>query len=240
VATESTKSRRGAPWRLCLIYVLALANFAGILVTANALGSSAAWTTSQFAGLYGWIETSTGLGNVYAWNFWQISQNAERMHGRARFDIVRFKPHWQGLARGLAGITLMLWAAVENGVRPASLWFLPYTFLLVATLFCISALFARVSIAWPELDIIRLRAHWRNRDHDLPPLSIATSVLQLWLTVLALPLVGVLAPGALFQPRFAPATTVGLVTGGLALAMIVLFSAVWRGEAVRNVEKVLE
>jgi hypothetical protein len=236
----SEQSRRGSPWRLCLVYVLASINFAGVLYMVKVLGNAEDWNTSQFAGLYGWIETSTGLGNVYAWNFWQISQNAEQMHYRARFDVVRFKPKLEGFARGVLGLTLMTWAVVANGISVATLLFIPYTMLLVAVLFCASGLLARISIAWPHIDLIHIRIGWRRKEHQLPPLSILTSVLQLWLTVMALPLVGIIPVTALYQPEFAPATGVGLWVGGMALVAFVLFSVVWRSETVRNVEEVIE
>jgi hypothetical protein len=241
VTTETEKGRRGSPWRLYLAtFVLSLFNFGAVYLTAESLGGIKDWSASQFAGLYGWIDMATGLGNLYAWNFWKISQGAERMHGRARFDVTTFHPKWEGIARALAGLTLLLWAGYEAGVSSQTFWFVPDTMLLVIALFCFSGVLARMSIAWPEIDIIHLKVHWLNKDMQLPPLSIATSFLQLWLTVAALPIVAAVSTDALYQPELAPSRAVGLVCGVLALVTFAMFMACWRGEAVRNAEKVLE
>jgi hypothetical protein len=162
------------------------------------------------------------------------------MHGRARFDASTFRPKWEGIARALAGLTLLTWAGYEAGLSAATLWFVPDTLLLIIALFCFSGVLARLSIAWPELDIIHLKVHWLNKDMELPPLSITTSFLQLWLTVAALPIVAAVSPDVLFQPELAPSRDVGIVCGLLALVTFALFMACWRNEAVRNVEKALE
>ncbi len=237
----TSQGRRGFPWRPCLAtFILSLFNFGAVYLTAEALGGTNGWTSAQFAGLYGWIDASTGLGNVYAWNFWQISQHAERMHGRARFDVTIFHTRWEGFARALAGLTLVVWAGVDSGISAATLWLVPDTMLLVMALFCFSGVLARVSIAWPDIDIIHITVQWRGRELVLPPLSIATSFLQLWLTVAALPIVATLPVRQLYSPAIAPSTGIGLVTTGLALLTFAMFMACWRSEAVRNADKAVD
>jgi len=217
-----------------------LFNFGAVYLTAEAMGGLNGWTAAQFAGLYGWIDASTGLGNVYAWNFWQMSQHAERMHGRARFDVTTFKIKWEGFARALAGVSLLVWAGVRAGTDSATAWFVPDTLLLVIALFSFSGVLARISIAWPEVDLVHLRVTWLNKEHVLPPLSIGTSFLQLWLTIAALPIVATISVTEMYRPEMAPSRAVGLVTAALAMAAFVAFMACWRSEAVRNAEAVSE
>jgi hypothetical protein len=241
VSESKGNGRRSSLWRPCLLtYVLSLFNFGAVYYTAEALGGLNGWSAAQFAGLYGWIDASTGLGNVYAWNFWQLSQKAEHMHGRARFNVTTFKMKWEGYARALAGLTLLIWAGLDAGVSNATAWFIPDTLLLVIALFCFSGVLARASIAWPQVDLVHLQVGWLNKEHKLPPLSIGTSFLQLWLTIAALPIVATISTKELYQPEIAPSTAAGIVTAVLALVTFALFMACWRGEAVRNVEAVTD
>lgn len=242
MTAATREGRRGKSlWRLSLAtYCLSLFNFGAVYLCALSLGGTDGWTASQFAGLYGWVDMSTGLGNVYAWNFWQISQKAERMHGRARFDATTFRPKWESFARAFAGLTLMAWAVYAAGIGAATLWFLPDTLLLIVALFCLSGILARMSIAWPDIDIIHLHIRWLGKEFDLPPLSIATSFLQLWLTVAALPIVAAVSRDVLYRPEIAPSTAAGILCATVALVAFAGFMACWRGEAIRNVEQVVE
>jgi hypothetical protein len=72
--------------------------------------------------------------------------------------------------------------------------------LLLAVLFTgLSALFARLGVVWPDVDVIQFVIRWRRQEKELPPISLTASFLQFGFSVITLPAVKVLSPGFLYD-----------------------------------------
>jgi len=106
---------RGRAFRgLALVFFLAFVNLVGVAVTAAALGGIEPWSRWQFIGLFGAIETASGLANVISPNIWRLP--VAELQTSARTDVklagsAMLIPHWGGLARAAAGLVCLGLAA---------------------------------------------------------------------------------------------------------------------------------
>lgn len=156
---RSGGSRGRAFTGLALVFGLSLVNLVGILLTATLLGGVEPWTRWQFVGMFGVVETASGLSNVLSPNIWRLPV-AELRTGR-RTDVklaasALVLPHWGGLARAAAGLVLVGLAASQEGVAPASLLLVPFALALAWFVLAVSAVLARGGVARPDIDVLQL------------------------------------------------------------------------------------
>ncbi len=224
---------RGRAFRgLALVFALSLVSLAGVLLTIAALGGLGEWTGWQVIGLFAVVEAAAGLSNVYAPNVWRLPvaelETSDRTVVHLSADTILIA-HWGGAARAAAGLLLAAMAGVAEGLGPPSALVLPFVLLLGGLVLALSALFARLGVAWPEIDVVQIVVRWRGREDELQPVSLTASVLQLVIAIVPIPLVKLFGPGVLYRPEMAPAPWV-IVTAALAtVVLVVLTGLLWRG-----------
>lgn len=215
---------------LTLVFILTFVNLVGLLLTVGSLGLLEGWSRSQFVGLFGVIETAAGLSNILAPNIWHLPAAEQKTSERTEIKLAASAmliPHWGGAARAGAGACLMVVAGFGEGWSVSSALFLPFLASLFVILLGVSALIARVGVAWAEVDTIQFVVRWRGRESELAPLSLSASVQQFILGVLTFPAVQLLNAGALFQPAFAPSTQLSMIAVALGLVSVLATALVW-------------
>jgi hypothetical protein len=230
----------GTLTRLVVTFFLTILGFVGILATIHAVGALGAWTTWQFVGLFGLIEASAGLANVFLPNVWRLPVlQLEAGPGRPTMLAAStlLIPHWAGLARAFAGACFIILAAEKTSVSARTFMVIPFVCSFAAFLFGLTVLFARLGTGWPHLDVVQLSVRWNRQDNQLPAVSIGASVLQLILSLLPFPAIKVLSPGALYQPELAPSAA--LIAGLFAAAVGTLAALpfAWSGRMQRRATK---
>jgi hypothetical protein len=212
--------------------VLSFLNLVGLIITTTALGGLAPWSRWQFVGVFGAIETASGLANVLSPNVWRLPV-AELQTSR-RTDVklaasTLLLPHWGGLARCTAGVVCLGLAAWQAGLAAASVGLVPFVLALAWTVLAISALLARAGVARPDLDVVQFVVRWGRRERELRPISIGAAIVQFALTVLTIPAVKLLPPSVLYRPELAPSPAALLVALALAGVSLLFVYLVWLG-----------
>ena len=223
---DEGKRRSGRAFRgLALVFVLSFLNLTGVLLTATLLGGIAPWSSWQFVGMFGVVEAASGLANVVSPNIWRLPiaelQTSRRTDVKLAASALLI-PHWGGLARAAAGAACMAIAAWHEGVAPSSVLLVPFGLALAWFVLAISAVLARLGVAYPELDVLQFVVRWGRHENELVPISIGASILQFLLSVVTLPIAKLLSPSVLYQPAIAPSPAALLV----AVAVAALSSAV--------------
>jgi hypothetical protein len=229
----SEKQGSGRAFRgLALVFVLSFVNLVGLILTATLLGGLAPWTRWQFIGLFGVIETASGLANVFTPNVWRLPVAELRTSRRTEVKLALsalLLPHWGGLARCIAGLVCLAIAAWQTGLGPASALLPPFVFLLAWAIVALSAALARAGIARPEIDVLQFVVRWGGREKELTPISLSAATFQFLLMVVTIPAVKVLPPSILYQPEIGPSAQAFLVVLALSAALLALTYALWWG-----------
>ncbi len=230
--------RSGRAFRgLALVFALSFLNLLGVLLTAAVLGGIAPWSGWQFIGMFGVVEVASGLANVLSPNIWRLPiaelQTSERTNVKLAASALLL-PHWGGLARAAAGLVCMALAAWQEGIAPVTVLLIPFVLALAWLVLALSAVFARLGVAYPELDVVQFVVRLGRNEKELEPISIGASVLQFVLSIATLPIAKLLPPSVLYQPAFGPSASallLALVTSGSATAFTY---RIWAGRvAVR-------
>jgi hypothetical protein len=212
--------------------VLSFLNLVGVLLTATALGGLAPWSRWQFIGIYGVIETASGLANVISPNIWRLPIAELRTSKRTDVKLAAsalLLPHWGALARASAGLACVAGAAWQEGVAPTSVSLIPFVLALAWSVLAISAVLARAGVSRPELDVVQLVVRWGTREKELAPLSIGASALQFLLGIATIPAVKLLSPSVLYQPGIAASTEAMLLALGVSIALAGVVWLLWFG-----------
>jgi hypothetical protein len=231
--STSGKQRSGRAYRgLVLVFLLSFVNLVGLILTATVLGGLAPWTRWQFIGVFGVIETASGLANIISPNVWRLPiaelQTSRRTEVKLASSALLL-PHWGGLARCVAGLVCLALAAWQTGLGPASALLAPFVLLLAWSIVALSAALARAGIARPDLDVVQLVVRWRKREKELTPLSLSAATFQFLLMVATIPAVKLLPPAVLYQPEIGPSLEAFLFALALSAALLVLVSVLWFG-----------
>jgi hypothetical protein len=206
-----------------------------VLLTASAIGGVEPWTSWQFVGLFGVVETASGAANVITPNVWRlpIAELETRTDVRLAASALLL-PHWGGLARCAAGLVFIAVAGWEAGVGLASVALVPFVLALAWWTLALSILLARVGVAWPEVDVVQFVVRWGTREKELAPLSIGASVLQFLLSIVTLPVAKLFAPSLLYQPELGPSGPALFAAVAASIALLVLVALAWYGRIELN------
>jgi hypothetical protein len=229
---DTAPSFRRAFRGLALVFTLSFLNLVGVLLTVSALGGLGPWSGWQFVGIFGAIETASGVANVFSPNIWRLPISELQTSKRTRVKLAAsalLLPHWGGLARSAAGLACLALAASHEGVGPATATLLPLTLALAWSVLAISAVFARIGVGRPDLDVVQLVIRWRRRESELHPISIGASLLQFLLGVATIPAVKLLPPSVLYQPEIAASPDALLVASVVSVALLVIVYVLWSG-----------
>jgi hypothetical protein len=217
---------------LFLVFLLSFVNLVGLILTATALGGLAPWTRWQFIGLYGVIETASGLANIITPNVWRLPvaelQTSRRTEVKLAMSALLL-PHWGGFVRCVAGLACLAIAAWQAGLGPASVLLAPFVLLLAWSIVAVSAALARAGVARPEIDVLQFVVRWAGREKELTPLSLTAATFQFLLMVVTIPAVKVLPPSVLYQPEIGPSAQAFLLILAVSSALLALTYAVWWG-----------
>jgi hypothetical protein len=210
-ASQAKPAKKGARSRafsgLVLVFLLSFLSLIGILLTMASLGGLGAWTRWQFIGLFGVIEVASGIANIIAPNIWRLSvvELTSDRNAKAKLTAsTMLIPHWGGGARAIAGTVLIVAAGSQTASGPISVLLIPLILLLAALLIAVSAILARAGTAWPDYDVIQVMIRWAKKEQEVTPISLSASLLQFLLSIVTIPLVKTMQPGALYQPEIAP------------------------------------
>jgi hypothetical protein len=201
-------------------------------VTATALGGLAPWSRWQFIGVFGLLEAASGLANVISPNIWRLPVAELTTSGRTDVKLAAsalLLPHWGGLARFAAGIVCLGVSAWQDGLGPASAGLVPFVAALAWSILAISAVLARVGVAWPDFDVFQLVGRWGGREKEFPPVSISAVLLQFVLSIVTLPAVKLLPPSVLYQPELGPSLEALLLAFALSAVLLALVYLLWAG-----------
>jgi hypothetical protein len=217
---------------LALVFTLSFVNLVGVGITVGALGGLAPWSRWQFVGLFGAIETASGLANVFSPNIWRLPvaelQTSERTEVKLAASALLL-PHWGGLARAAAGIVCLGIAAWDAGLGLASAGLVPSLVAGAWIVLGVSAVLARAGVKRPDIDVVQFVVRWGAREKELRPISIGASVLQLLLAIATIPAVKLLPPSVLYQPELGPSAAALLVSLAVSAGLAVLVYALWSG-----------
>ena len=210
------------------MFLLSFVNLVGLILTITALGGLAPWTRWQFVGAFGVIEAASGLANVITPNLWRLPIAELETSSRTELKLapsVVLLPHWGGLARCVAGVVCIGFAAWKTGLGPSSMLLVPFVLLLAWSVVAISAAAARAGVARPDIDVVQLVVRWKRTEYELAPLSIGAAVFQFLLAVVTIPAVKLFSPSVLYQPEIGPSPEALL--GALAISAALLGLVYW-------------
>lgn len=205
-------------------------NLVGLILTLTALGGLAPWSRWQFVGVFGVIETASGLANVVSPNVWRLPIAEQQTSGRTDVKLARsalLLPHWGGLARCGAGLVCLGLAAWQEGLGPASVLLVPFLLALGWSIIAISAAVARAGVHRPDLDVVQFVVRWRKQENEIAPLSIGAAVVQFLLAVATIPAVKLFSPAVLYQPELGPSLEALLFSLALSAALAGLVYVLW-------------
>jgi hypothetical protein len=215
---------------LFVVFVLSFLNLLGISLTVTALGGLGEWSRWQFVGLFGAIETASGLASVILPNIWRLPVAELETDSGTQVKLAASTmliPHWGGLARTLAGGLLLGAAGWVEGAGVQTLLLVPFLILLAVSTLCLSALVARAGVARPDIDVVQVVLRWGGKERDLQPLSIGASVLQVLMGMLTIPAVKLLPPSVVFQPELAPSPEAFAITAAITAGLAGLIYVLW-------------
>lgn len=230
---ESDASPANAFRGLILVFILSFLSLAGVLLTVTALGGADPWTGWQFIGLFGVIECASGLGNVIVPNIWRLPvaevQTKRSTEIKLAASTILLIPHWGGLARAAAGGVLILAAGIAEGFGPATALLPLVLFVFGWILVGLSMVLARFGVARPDLDVVQFIVRRPTGDHELPPISIGASFLQLFLSIATIPIAKLFSPDILYQPEIGPSRDMLIFTLVATLVTAAAVYLCWRG-----------
>jgi hypothetical protein len=213
-------------------FALAVLSVIGAWLGVEATGGFGRWQQAQFLGLFGVVEAAVGLSNIVTPNIWALPVAASRSPASRDAPLAwaaLLRPHWGGAARAAFGAAFVSYAAGSTGVSFASAWLAPFVMLFALFVVAASAVAARWGVEHPDTDVVQFVLRRGGREHEIEPISLAASLLQLLLSVLTIPAVRLLQPSALYRPEIGPAPlalgAMGLATAGMASAA----AFAWRG-----------
>jgi hypothetical protein len=105
----------------------------------------------------------------------------------------------------------------------------PFVAALAWSILAISAVLARVGVAWPDFDVFQLVGRWGGREKEFPPVSISAVLLQFVLSIVTLPAVKLLPPSVLYQPELGPSLEALLLAFALSAVLLALVYLLWAG-----------
>jgi hypothetical protein len=223
-----TLNRRAAA-SLVLVFALSFVNLVGAFLALTAFGGTGSWTRAQFVGLFGVLEAAMGISYLFAPNIWRLPV----AEANTRSPVVvapspLLIPHWLAVAKILGGVVMIVYAAVSEGVG-AETALLPVVVVSIAVGFlalCLAA--ARLGVARPDLDVFFLTVRRpRNKDWELPGLSVTGIAMQMLSNVGIFFLVAGLSPDSLFGDYMRPSTAVVLGSLAFAAALIAAAALAW-------------
>ena len=189
------------------------------------------WSNWQFLGLYGVIEASVGLAAIIAPNVWRLP--VAQLNTNESTDVelsasTTFIPHWSGVGRSIAGISMIVIAAAHEGVAVSSISLLPFLMAMAFSVFAVSAMFAYAGVTHTDFDVIQIVFRHGSKESALPAFSLGASIMHLLINVLAMPIVILISPGILFKPEMSIGA-IGLVAALLLSAALGLVGTyLWR------------
>ena len=205
-------------------------NLVGVILTVTALGGLEPWSSLQFVGAFGVIEVASGLANVLSPNLWRLPvaelETSERTEIKLAWSALAL-PHWAGLARSAAGVVCIGIAAYDVGLAPVSVLLVPLVLGLAWTILALSAVFARLGVARPDLDVVQFVVRWGGRENQSRPISIGAAALQFLLSVCTIPIVKLLPPSVLYQPELGPSRAALVTVAVLSVALVPLVYFSW-------------
>lgn len=218
---------------LVLGFTLSAVNLAGAFLTVLALGGLAPWTSWQFIGLFGVLEVATGIGFIVGPNIWHLPVAAGKLQNRTLVRLAAstiFIPHWAAGAKTLAGLALVGAALWNTGIGFATVALLPLIVFIVAWVVGASLIAARWGVARPDLDVLFIDVRRPGKPaYELPGFSISASVVQLLINLGPFPAVKIFSPSLFYRPEMAPSPALLAWTGGIAVALMIVGLASWRG-----------
>ena len=216
-----------------LAFSLSFVNLAGALLAISALGGLEPWSDRQFIGLFGFVELSIGLAYTVAPNVWRLPVAEANTSDRTKIRVAvstLLIPHWIAAANLLGGVVMLTYAAIGEGLVPASLG-LPFAVAFISGGFlalCLMA--ARLGVARPDLDVffivLKRPAH---EDQELPGLSFSGVVMQALSNLGVFPTVALTSPAIFYRPEIGPSPVFLLVTGLASALFAALAWLCWRG-----------
>lgn len=213
---------------LFLVFFITFLNLAGMALTAVGLNALGEWTLWQFVGLFGVVETASGLANIVTPNLWAMPVLEQETSARTK-TVLAFETltlaHWGGLARSIAGLVMIVAAGQHVGVGAQTALLLPLIAVVAWLEIALSTVIARGGVAWANYDVLQITLNW-YREIPMPPISLSASMLQFVLSLVTIPAISVLKPGVLYQPELAPSAE-GLVylTAFTVLTTVAAFAA---------------
>lgn len=228
VPSNQPRALRG----LALVFVLSLLSLVGVLLTITMLGGLGDWSRWQFVGMFGMVECASGLANIVLPNIWRLPVSEVQTKERTKVHLapsVVFIPHWAAGARAAAGLVLMMIAAVDVGVGPATLALPIFVALIALIVTAASIAVARAGVERPDIDVVQFVIRRPRAEIELPAISIGASILQFILSIATIPIAKSLPPSAFYQPEIGPSWET--LAGTLAVALVVCAAALltWRG-----------
>jgi hypothetical protein len=223
---------------LALGLSISVVNLFGVFLALLVLGGLGEWTPMQFVGMFGLFEIATAIAFVFAPNIWRLPVMEAETSDRTTIRLaasVTFIPHWAGAAKAIAGVVMVGIAGWSEGLSPASLGLIPVAAATAVFVLGVSALVARWGVARPDLDVVTfvvLRP--KHEDRTLPGISISSSLVQIVVGTINLPVVLFLPPSALYQPEFAPSPAFLVGTVVAAVVSVVAALIAWRGRISRS------
>jgi hypothetical protein len=208
---------------------LSVLNLAGAFLALLALGGLGAWSGRQFIGMFGLIESATGLAYVIGPNIWRLpvaeANTSDRTAVRVAASTILL-PHWAALSKVFAGAAMLLYAADGEGVGLVTVGLLPVALALAVAVVALSLLAARLGATRPDIDVLFVTVRRPgHRARALPGISISGMVIQLIVNIGTFPAVKLLSPTVLYRPALGPSP--GLLVTSMALATALTLAAAW-------------
>ena len=214
---------------LFLVFLLTFLNLAGMFLTAVGLNALGEWNAWQFVGLFGVVEAGSGLANLVTPNLWAMPVVEQETSQRTKTVLALqtlMLAHWGGLARTGAGIVMIAVAGWHQGVSAETVLLLPLCLTIAWLQISLSALLARLGVAFYKYDVLQITLDWYKKI-SLPPISLSASALQFCLSLITIPAISFLKPGVLYQPEVAPSTEGLAILIASAVVATVVALIVW-------------
>jgi hypothetical protein len=216
-----------------LAFSLSFINLAGALLAISALGGLEPWSNRQFIGLFGFVELSIGIAYLFAPNIWRLPVAEANTGDRTEIKLAASTlliPHWIAAAKLLSGVTMLTYAAIGEGLGPASFG-LPLAIIFIGGGFLALCLIAsRLGVARPDLDVVFLVVKRPgHRDKELPGQSLGGILMQALSNLGVFPAVALTSPSIFYQPELGPSPEFLIVTGLTFALLSGLAWFCWRG-----------
>ena len=232
VTVERRTGKRAARG-LVLGLALSALNLAGAFLALMTIGGLGEWSGRQFVGMFGLIESGTGLAYIIGPNIWRLPVAEANTSDRTAVRLAAstlLLPHWAAGAKVLAGTVMLLYAALGTGVSPATVALLPVAGAIGVGVSALSLSVARWGVARPDLDVIFLTIRRPGQEERaLPGISLSGMAVQLVVNIGTFPAVKLLSPDTLYRPALGPSPGLLIVSLGLAAMLTAVTALVWWG-----------